>query len=338
MINYTGAKGSTQAPAAAPAAGAAPILSLPVDLIDPDSVTTLAQAFKVLADYANFEQGPTANPSVWAQKIRQFFDAKGNPRWGIDHWGMPIHQLIEWTETFMPGSAFSSSTAGTYDVGRWRIVSIGTASGTASFSPDILHTTPPAIAGTRSPATSRQFYMVIDGANALNRSELRLSDSDSVSAVFTDTTLVAIEWDVSPVTLSDVLWVIGTTSYSQPISNIQDGCFFIRPAGAGQTWHARASIGGVWTDVDTGILADTTNRVLRIELVGSSIADDSAAHALFYVDGVLKANITTNLPVNNHIPVIPILGGVVQAGGVNAFAIMLCNSIRYSQITRIATP
>lgn len=327
---------ATQAPAGPPAGGNLQ-LTLPSDG-DADSAASVAQAFKVLADYAAFIRAPFANPSAWAQKILAFSDAKLNKRWSVDHWGKPKHQLIDWTEAFTPASAFSTTTGGTTAAGRWSIVSTGTVTGSASFYPDQLHTAPPAINGMRSPHASRQFYLEIDGANAINREELRLAD-DYVTSVFADDTLVSIEWDLSLVTLSDVLWVVGTTNYSEPVSNIQNGCFFIRPAGAGQNWKCRAVSGGVASaDVDTGILADTTNHVLGIELVGANMADDSAAHAFFYVDGVLKANITTNLPVNNHIPVIPLAGGVVQAGGVNAFTIMLINSIHYSQIDRAATP
>lgn len=335
--NYTADRTATQAPAAAPAAGAGPILTLP-SAGDADSAASIAQAFKALADYAAFGRAPFANSGAWAQKILAFADAKLNQRWCIDHFGKPQHQLIEWTESFTPASAFSTTTAGTTTAGRWEIVNVGATTGSASFYPDQLHAAPPAIAGLRSPHASRQFYQVIDGGASANRAELRLGDNDYVTSVFADDTLVSIDWDVSLVTLSDILWVIGTTNYSEPVNAISNGCFFIRPAGAGQNWHARAVVGGVDTDVDTGILADTTNHVMKIELVGANAADDSAAHAFFYIDGVQKADITSNLPVNAHIPVIPIHGGVVQAGGVNAFAISLVNSIRYSQITRLATP
>jgi hypothetical protein len=327
---------ATQAPAGPPTSDTLE-LTLPADG-DALNAASVAQAYKVLADYVAFARAPFANPSAWTQKLLTFRDAKLNQRWCVDHFGKPQHQLIEWTESFTPASAFQTSVPGPTAAGRWMITNVGTSSGSASFYPDQLHTAPPAINGMRSPHASRQFYQVIDGGASANKCELRLGDNDYVTSVFADDTLISIEWDVSLVTLSDVLWVIGTTNYSEPVNNIQNGCFFIRPAGAGQNWHARAIVGGSQTDVDTGILADTTNHVLRIELVGASAADDSAAHAFFYIDGVQKANITSNLPVNAHIPVIPIHGGVVQAGGVNAFAISLVNSIRYSQITRLATP
>lgn len=61
------------------------------------------------------------------------------------------------------------------------------------------------------------------------------------------------------------------------------------------TWHAFSSDGSADTFVDTGITQDTDSHVF------SAIMDDANSQILYYIDGVLMATITTNVPAAGKI-------------------------------------
>lgn len=66
--------------------------------------------------------------------------------------------------------------------------------------------------------------------------------------------------------------------------------FRVDAVGTAVNWFAVNGNGLANTTTDTGILADNTYHVFHVVRIGSSI--------LFYIDGVLKATHTTNLPTN----------------------------------------
>ena len=49
--NYTGNATATESPSATPGPGVAPTVTIPIDTVDPVNSSTVAQTFKVLADF-----------------------------------------------------------------------------------------------------------------------------------------------------------------------------------------------------------------------------------------------------------------------------------------------
>jgi len=96
--NYTGNPSSTQAPAAAPDPDNFPIAVLPADG-DPDNAASVAQAYKVLADYIAWLKLPFSKGSAWLQYLRRYRNALGHTREALDHHGLPggrlsrVHEL-----------------------------------------------------------------------------------------------------------------------------------------------------------------------------------------------------------------------------------------------------
>lgn len=335
---YTPSPTATQAPAGTPASGNLE-LTLPSDG-DAASAASIAQALKVLADFTAFARAPFANASIWSQEILAAQDAHLNKRWALDHWGLPRKTTIEWTEDFTPAPAFNATATGTLSAGRQSIVTFGAGAFTGSAQPGTTYSNPPypaSLAGTVVPDMTRQFVGVIDAGTAGNRTEIRL-DQDYVGSCFGDDTLISCEWDFQNFTNLSVIWVVGFTDAGELVNNVHHGAFFIRPNAAGANWLCRTINGGAPTEVDSGILASTTMRTFRIDLVGGSVSDDSVARALFWIDGALVANISTTLAINAGNVVLPFCGGVVQSSGTTANPVFLLNAIRYRQITRISLP
>jgi hypothetical protein len=108
-------------------------------------------------------------------------------------------------------------------------------------------------------------------------------------------------------------WVHGVCGQTEHINTITTGAFFISAAGG--NWHARTINGGAPTDTDTGIAGTAgTGHHFQIVIVGANIGDDSTARCLFFVDGVLKANHTANIPTTGT-QVHPIWGGFTSGAG-----------------------
>jgi hypothetical protein len=335
--NYDGNPSGVQSPASAPVAGSPPRLVLPADA-DAANAASIAQALKVVADYEAFLQNPFANASAWTQKIWGVKDAQGRQRWYLDHFGMPRESRLAWNEDFTPAPGFNATGTGTLTVGRQSIVTVGAGALTGSTQPAAAYSNPPhpaSLVGTSAGNASRQFVGVLDGGAAGNRTELRLNDNYA-TATFANDTLISCVWDFAPFTNSAVNWVVGFAGSGEFVNTVAHGAFFIRPNTAGTNWLCRTINGGSPTEVDSGVLASTAMRTMRIDLVGGSFSDDGTARALFWIDGTLVANITATLAINAGNLVLPLAGGVVQSAIANP--VFLMNGIRYAQLTRVSTP
>lgn len=86
-------------------------------------------------------------------------------------------------------------------------------------------------------------------------------------------------------TVNDTLWCGYGSSMSG--GNPTDGCFFRAVGNA--NWFAVNRAGGVETATDTGIAASTTIR-------GFEVIPTSTTSVTYYIDGVLKATVSTNAP------------------------------------------
>jgi hypothetical protein len=335
--NYTGNPSATQAPSPTPDAGSPPIVQTPSDG-EPANAASVTQMVKVPADFIAWMQSPFPAPSVWAQKIWGVKDALGHQRWYLDHFGLPRESRLAWNEDFTPAPTFNAAGTGTVNVGRQQIVTVGAGALTASVQPGSAYTNPPypaSLVGTFAPNSSRQFVGILDGGAGGNLTQMRLNDNYATAAFASDT-LISCVWDFAPFTNSAVNWVVGFAGSGESVNTVSHGAFFIRPNTAGTNWLCRTINGGSPTEVDSGVLASTTMRTMRIDLVGGSFTDDGTARAFFYIDGNPVANITATLAINVGALALPLAGGVVQSTITNP--VFLLNGIRYAQLTRVATP
>ena len=343
--NYTGNPAGVQSPSPTPDAGSPPIVTLPADG-DALIAASVAQMAKVPADALAFFQAPFANPSAWGQPVMPFRDAKLNRRFVVDHFGLPRGSYSGWVEDWTPSGTFSQGgSAGTFAAGRWSVVMALGGSGatpqSVSVSPATVYPSPPlpALFGSFTSVNAHRSLAMSFGADVGSRSEVRLADGN-VTSTFADDTLLSLEADVTLESTIFADWVpLGFTTTNELVNGINDGAYFYRDNGSPSNFHCRTIVGGVQTDVDSGV-ASTTNvrHNFRIVLVGATADDASTARALFFIDGaeVSGGGITTHLPVNLGLAMIPIFGGTNTSA--TSTAGLIVGPVRYSQITALSTP
>lgn len=333
---YSGSATATQAPSDPPVDGTAPKVTLPADG-DPLNAASVAQAFKVPADFLTFLRNAFANSGTFGQPIESWSDQNLNKRTEVDYAGLFRDNTFRWTEDFTPGSGFSSAGTGTTNVGRWSIVNVGAGAATYSEPPAYVYSNPPqpaSLVGRTVHNTSRELAIEVDGGASSNRSELRMNDN-YVTASYGDDALISCEWHATNFTNLSVAWSIGFAGDGEFVDNIQHGLFFYRPDTVGTNWICRSINGGSPVDVDSGVLATAgVTHVFRIDFVGANYLGGTG-HAFFWIDGTLVGNAVTGLPVNNGTLAIPTIGGAITSGSVAAQSI-LCNRINYRQIERAA--
>jgi hypothetical protein len=321
---YTGDETATQAPSPPPGPDVAPIVVLPDDG-DADNAASVAQAFKVLADFIAWLMAPLAVVAAWAQTIFWWSDARGNKRFVIDHFGFPAGALDARTEMWQPAAGFAVSGAGPTTNGSWTWTSNASGSGSVVNAPGI-------VVGANFSSLSPCLQINVDGTGSGKTG----SWGEAATSIFVDESIVELEFDAEAYTVSGIQWDMGFAANGAP-GSISKGVYFSRPVGAGVNWQCITVDGGSPTTVDSGILATGgTHHQFRIIVVGASISDDSTARALFYIDGALVANITSTLPVNNGSLMGPSFGGQTS-GSPGGTQTLLVGAKVSRQNTRLAT-
>lgn len=294
---YTGNSSNTQAPSPTPGPGVPPVVVLPADG-DADNAASVAQAFKVLADFIAWLVGAIAVASAWAQSIFWWSDARGHKRYEIGHWGIPAGSVFTHTEMWSPAAGFGQAGIGPFTNGSWTFTS--SAAGNSSL------VSPPGVSsGLNFSNLAPCLQINLDSSG----SGKHASWGDEPMAVFVDESIVELEWDASAFTVLSVQWDMGFAA-NGAAGSISKGVYFSRPDSPGTNWKAIAVDGGSPTTVDTGILANATSHQFRIACVGAGVSDDATARALFYIDGVVVADITSNLPVNDGSLMSTCFGGI----------------------------
>jgi hypothetical protein len=290
MITYDGDPTATQTPGSTPAPGAAPKLNLPADG-DPLNVATIYQAFKILADYVAWLFDPKAIASSWAQRIARWRNARGQERFLIDHLGLPSGRFVKWTEDWSGDDAQAVGGSSTFAKTRrpWYATVVntgGTAGKVEVLGPD----------ASFNPLT-KALHLVVSGNTATDLAQA----VDAAENMWKTTNSKAVDLDVymNGVGLTTHFVYFGETEGGAiPVLSGAGfkGAVFVSDAGA---WKCVCGDGTNVTVVDPTVgVATGAITSLRIEWWGSGVADDSTNACRFYIDGVLKASITTNLPTN----------------------------------------
>jgi hypothetical protein len=326
--DFTGDPADASAPDAAPTPENFPIVRSPSDG-DILNAASVLQRAKALANHVAFLKKPIARVSQWAENLRTYRDGRGRRRFKIDHFGMDHGALYGWAEQWFPSQPFTMSGPDTSTAaGNWLV--------NLENSNTLIESQNPGVANPFNKSDiSRALQLVLDGTGAGNKGWLRFAYPTSL---FNTNALARLTLDFAPLNVTGTDWRLGFMMSSQAIDAITRGVFFKRPDAGGANWHCITVDGGAPTDTDSGVAgtADVAH-VFEIYLVGSAVGDDSTNRALFFIDGDLKANHTTALPLTASTNTAsPMFGGVTTGGGAAATRALI-GQIKYSQITQVAT-
>jgi hypothetical protein len=279
--NYTGNQGSTQAPSGPPTPAGNPIVSLPADG-DSLNAASVAQGFKVGMDWIAWLTKPRAIASAWAQAIKIFRSGPGHQRFGIDHLGYPAGRLNHWREAWPTNASPSiamGGTGGLLDAAGW-----GWESNAVAGIPYV---------SVHSPDTNwSQRYVEMQSGNGLG-DNLTLYRYDS--ARFTADALIALEWDLDLTDPSgNVENFMGFNGHEPTHANSARAQFHW-PA-TGTNWLCETHDGTTLSSIDSGVAATAGWHRYRIEYHGANVDDAGVERVVFFIDGVLVANKTNNMP------------------------------------------
>ena len=266
-----------------PAPDTVPIITLPSDG-DPDNAASVAQAFKALANESAYLKFPKAKASQWEQPIRVVFNARGFRRAYTDHLGYRQFNGIEVNQDWRDWLAVTDwPTSPTLGNPWFAFKTTGTLQTRAPLN--------------TSPAAPLFPMLVMTPPTAAAE---RVTLQGPGMCVPSNDLGVALKWSVCMGTIG--------TNRTKLTMGLGDG-----PSGSGGSapsfgaWFEKASTDTNWqckvlSNADGALAADSgvppvanTFQVLRIDLVGSNVADDSAGHAIFFIDGaqVAKLDLTS---------------------------------------------
>lgn len=290
--NYTGNQGSTQAPSGPPAPDANPIVSLAADG-DPLNAASIAQGFKVAMDWLAWLTKPRAIASQWAQAIRIFRSAAGHQRFGVDHLGFPAGRITHWRENWQ-------LTEGATASGGVPVTAVSVATGWTYKSLALAGGSGLAIGGA-SPGTAAGF---------LPWRRLQLSTADSAGdysyavkgpqGLFGADACFSMEWDFVSDTLNSREITMGFNNTLSPTGTGPIAQFY--NLGGSGNWRCHTNDGTALTDTDSGVAITASRTRFRVEYHGVNVDDAGVERVLFFIDGVLRATNTTNLP---SVPALP---------------------------------
>ena len=273
-----------QAPSPAPAPENLPILNLP---LGPEgrNVSSIAQAFKTLGDHLAWLKVPRGVTSLATQFIQRWKNSGGRTRFGLDRFGFPAASVIQWREWWTATGTYNAATVVNYLEGLgngWRKHITGTGallirhSGLSHQAHGHAQVDAGTLAGhacTIESSPAARFYAGLECAVEF-------------SVMLSHTGMPGLE----------VLAGINGVDFTDSSCRGKWGLRFIAISGTAN-WQASTHDGSSETLVDTGVpTTGSADTRFRIEYRGSAVNEGGAAAALFFIDGVHKATITTTLP------------------------------------------
>lgn len=276
--NYPGDPLATEAPAAQPAYGVLPIARIPADG-EADNVASISQFVKAAFDYMAWLMKPVANVAVWAQPTWGVqTPVNGWRRFTLDHFGFQswgIQSIREiWNTDENVGGASSNGDYAKLTI-PWHWVVVGTGGITAGAP------------NPSAPAQSPHFRTQLLSVSAGNGESTELRTPNSI-AIFDTGNTISMEWaaNIDAIGANNITWLAGL-----------NGTAFFRKKSTDTNWQCVTN-NGTETVVDSGY-TPTANVFDRFRVVwsGSAVDDSGASRVLFFINGSLKANIITTLPI-----------------------------------------
>lgn len=293
MSNYTGNPNATQAPASPPVDRAVPVVALPADG-DPANAASVAQAFKVPADYLAFNQAPFAEGGQPAQEILPFKTAIGHRRSGVDHLGQPGGNYLQWLEQWLDVAFELKNSLGNGPwAGNWFYSLAGPFAGQVTSA---------VAGGGGTGLVGGGLFLQCSGSGATTNSSHAEAAAGLPMGVDSDT---FVDWSANCTNHANAEFDMGFYDTSPTLLGsaavfstlTQVGAAFVRRNGD-TNWKAytRALGAGSATLTDTGVAFSSGSAArFRIELRGSNESDDAVARVIFYVNGAVVANVATDL-------------------------------------------
>lgn len=290
--NHVGDKALTQAPSAKPGPEGTITVALPADG-DPPNASTFAQAYKALADWADWLLKPQGVTSLATKYIQRWKTSDGQTRFALDRNGMPaatVLQLQEWWP-----ATLQHSLALNYDVEMKTAVTGWTRKlvGGANLF-------------TYGPGSGRQEHGFLWLLPYLVTGDFASAASPPLARIhsFLD---CAVEF---PAALGLTVWgcetLAGIGQLADAGVRTKPGLWFGALMGS-PNWQAISSDGSSETVEDTGVPANGAAwpslfwQRFRIEYRGSNANGGSAA-AHFFINGAHVKTITTTLPTATALP------------------------------------
>jgi len=103
----------------------------------------------------------------------------------------------------------------------------------------------------------------------------------------------AVKFSIAPDATNDSLLFLGVSDVLHIIGTNEIGLFVDRTVST-TNWIARTRLNGTSTETDTGVAFDTSWIALEV------LVNEDGTEVTFYINGVLKATHTTNIPLNKN--------------------------------------
>lgn len=304
---YPGSPTATQAPSVPPTPGVVPSVVVPADG-EPLNVASISQALKVLADFEAWLLTPRAQAGgggldvKYQEAIQLWRSARLHKRFGIDHLGFPMGQIQRWEQTWEAAVLEQIGVGvGATSQSGWTSTVVKAGAGAGNVQ---LLVPASAIPGSR--------HIRFDAGNSANDRSLvaRLPP-----CLFHADVALAMEWSATIPALQNYSYGMGFNTESVyasaghgPIAQ------FYAPGPAGN-WHCQTDDGTTLNDVDSGVAIGTARTRFRIEYHGANIDDASTERVLFFIDGVIKGNLTAHMPSVPATPLASPLFIIFNTGG-----------------------
>jgi hypothetical protein len=238
-------------------------------------------------NWARWGHALRGSPGDWDTEIVSYHDARNaNRRWGIDHFGFPGGQVIQWDEewpysdagTFGGDLRWGTSTFG----GTVGTHNVGTTGTNSRFFRSVLV--------TPDNTTTTSTYAIKKFATCLSNNDLALT--------------IQCPLAFSAVGSNSILGFFGIGN-NEPVAGT-NGIWVFRASGS-TNWSLRASGGSGGSTVDTGV-APAANVYQRMKLifVGANASDNGIARVSLLINGILVAHIDN--PLAADAPLVPIFG------------------------------
>jgi hypothetical protein len=290
MFEYDGDPTATQAPSGQPGPGNVCKFNLPQDGVDSLNEATIDQLAKGTADQLTWLQDPTARSGNWTEETMWWKNARGQKGFLLDHLAYPAGKLVSYHETWRGSEAANDGLVTVFkDTDQIYGVNVVNA-GTTSMS----------VARANADMPTRHLALSLDAG---------ATDSMNISSIpavrFEDARGIVIEGTVrtgSQVSEYTFTWGLATIAPGWDAPSAGFSGMLIQKK-TGDDWKLSVGDGtNLLTSTTFLTCLPSTDYRLRLEFLGSGVADDSTTQVRAYINGFLMGVATTALPSADPAP------------------------------------
>lgn len=218
-------------------------------------------------------------------------------------WGYRVDRRVYALQNFLSGEAVDNVSPyfQTLSPGRWRLLSAVT-TGRATIECGLF-------------STVSVLQPLAKVTTSLGANDHALLVLDDIPARFNADNVIALDFSAALAVVGSngcdiAMGLAGSDPYVAPLTNY---ALISKPAGNTNWFAQNSDAGSASSAVDLGV-APTANTLqrFRVEWIGANRSPTSAGQVRFYVNGVLKTTITTNLPVTAGTPTCKLMIGLIN--------------------------